>query len=86
VKIRHWSIKEKGGRLTPHSCHFYTLHLELFSLDVLRVLGEQTLETNKEVKYPSVPGPSLAKEVKDSSLTILFSHRLISTVEEGDRA
>jgi hypothetical protein len=27
----------------------------------------------------------LAKEVKDSSLTILFSHKLISIVEEGDR-
>jgi hypothetical protein len=64
---------------------FYTLHLELFNLDVLRVLGEQTLETSKEVKDPSVPGPSLANEVKDSSLTILFSHRLISTME-GDRA
>jgi hypothetical protein len=40
---------------------------------VLRVLSQETLETNKEVKDPSVPGPSLAKEVKDSSLTILFS-------------
>jgi hypothetical protein len=49
---------------------------------VLRVLSKQTLETSKEVKDPSVPGPSLAKEVKDSSLTILFSYRLISTVEE----
>jgi hypothetical protein len=27
------------------------------------------------VKDPFVPGPSLAKEVKDSSLTILFSYR-----------
>jgi hypothetical protein len=42
---------------------------------VLRVLSEQTLEINKEVKDPSVPGPSLAKEVKDSSLTILFNYR-----------
>jgi hypothetical protein len=53
------------------------LHLELLSLDVLRVLGEQTLEINKEVKDSSVPDPSLAKEVKDPSLTILLSYRLI---------
>jgi hypothetical protein len=53
---------------------------------VLRVLSKQTLETSKEVKDPSVPGPSLVKEVKDSSLTILFSYRLISTVEERGRA
>jgi hypothetical protein len=39
----------------------------------LRVLSQETLETSKEVKDPSVPGPSLAKEVKDSSLTILYS-------------
>jgi hypothetical protein len=41
----------------------------------LRVLSEQTLETSKEVKDFSVPGPSLAKEVKDPSLTILSRHR-----------
>jgi hypothetical protein len=57
------------------------LHLELFSLDVLRVLGEQTLEISKEVKDSSVPDPSLAKEVKDPSLTILSSYRLITTRE-----
>jgi hypothetical protein len=63
----------------PHSTFwsFLLLHLELLSLDVLRVLGEQTLEINKEVKDPSVPDPSLAKEVKDPSLTILLSYRLI---------
>jgi len=85
VKIRHWSVKEKGGHLTPHSGHFYTLHLEIFILYVLSDLGEQTLETKKEVKDPSVLGPRLAKEVKYSSLTILFSHKLISIVEGGDR-
>jgi hypothetical protein len=74
--------------MAPHSTllSFYTFHLELFSLYVLRVLGKQTLETSKEVKDPYVPCPSLAKEVKDSSLTILFSHRSISTVKEEDRA
>jgi hypothetical protein len=41
-------------------------------LSVLRVLSEQTLEISKEVKYSSVPDPSLAKVVKDSTLTILF--------------
>jgi hypothetical protein len=53
-----------------------TMHLELLSLDVLRVLGEQTLDISKEVKDPSIPDPSLFKEVKDSSLTILLSYRL----------
>jgi hypothetical protein len=59
----------------PHSSFlsFLTLHLELCSLDVLRVLSKQTLEINKEVKYSSVPDPSLAKVVKYSTLTILFS-------------
>jgi hypothetical protein len=41
----------------------------------LRVLGEQTLEINKGVKDSPVLDPSLAKEVEDPSLTILFSHR-----------
>jgi len=45
---------------------------------VLRVLSKQTLETSKEVKDPSVPGPSLVKEVKDSSLTIL--HHISITI------
>jgi hypothetical protein len=72
----------------PHSIvlSFYTIHLEISSLDVLRVLEEQTLENNKEVKYPYVPGPSLDKEVKDSCLTILFNHMLIYTREELDMA
>jgi hypothetical protein len=60
------------------------LHLELLSLDVLRVLGEQTLEISKEVKDPSVPDPSLAKEVKDPSLTILSSYRLITTRKQEE--
>jgi hypothetical protein len=38
---------------------------------VLRVLNQETVETSKEVKDPSVLGPSLAKEVRDSSLAIL---------------
>jgi hypothetical protein len=81
-------LEYKRKRRPPHSTlfSFYTLHLELFSLDILRVLGEQTLETSKEVKDPFVLGPSLAKEVKDPSLTIISSHMLISTVEEGDMA
>jgi hypothetical protein len=45
---------------------------------VLRVLSQETLEANKEVKYSSVPGPSLAKEVQDPSLTILSIHRYSS--------
>jgi hypothetical protein len=49
------------------------LHLELCSLDVLRVLSQQTLEISKEVKDSSIPDPSLAKVVKDPTLTILFS-------------
>jgi hypothetical protein len=44
---------------------------------VLRVLSEQTLEIN-EVKDSSVPGPRLAKVVKDSTLTILLNFRFIS--------
>jgi hypothetical protein len=55
------------------------------SLSVLRVLSEQTLEINKEVKDSSVPDPSLAKVVKDSTLTILFSSDpfLASFVKRG---
>jgi hypothetical protein len=60
------------------------LNLEFLSLDVLRVLGEQTLEISKEVKDSSVPQPSLAKEVKDPSLTILFSYRLITTGKQEE--
>jgi hypothetical protein len=48
----------------------YCDHLS-YAAYILRVLSQETLETNKEVKDPSVPGPSLAKEVKDSSLTII---------------
>jgi hypothetical protein len=55
------------------------LHLELYSLDVLRVLSKQTLEINKEVKYSSVPDPSLVKVVKYPTLTILLS--FISVLE-----
>jgi hypothetical protein len=46
---------------------------ELCSLNVLKVLSKQTLEIKKEVKYSFVPGPSLAKVVKYSTLTILLS-------------
>jgi hypothetical protein len=41
---------------------------------VLRILSQETLETSNEVKDYSVPGPSLVKEVKDPSLTILLRH------------
>jgi hypothetical protein len=41
------------------------------------VLSEQTLEINKEVKDFFVPDPSLAKVVKDSTLTILHSFRSV---------
>jgi hypothetical protein len=51
-------------------------------LDVLRVLGEQTLEISKGVKDSLVPDPSLAKEVKHPSLTILLSYRLFATVKK----
>jgi hypothetical protein len=47
------------------------------SLSVLRVLSEQTLDISKEVKDSSVPDPSLAKVVKDSTLVILFNSDLL---------
>ena len=53
--------------------HFSLATLSSCSLSVLRVLARQTLGINTEVKDPSFPGPSLAKVVKDSTLTILFS-------------
>jgi hypothetical protein len=50
-------------------------------LGVLRVLIEHTLEISSVVKDSTFPDPSLAKEVKDSSLTILaevlFSSELL---------
>jgi hypothetical protein len=46
-------------------------------LGVLRVLSEQTLDISKEVKDSFVPDPSLAKVVKDSTLTILHSFRSV---------
>jgi hypothetical protein len=42
----------------------YCDHLS-YAAYVLRVLSQETLETNKEVKDPFVPGPSVSKEVKD---------------------
>jgi hypothetical protein len=42
-------------------------------LRVLRVLTKYTLKIKKGVKDSLVPDPSLAKVVKDSTLTILFS-------------
>jgi hypothetical protein len=54
-------------------------------LDVLRVLSEQTLEINKEVKYSFVPDPSLAKVVKYSTLTILHSLDYFATMICGVR-
>jgi hypothetical protein len=54
-------------------------------LSVLRVLTRQTLEISTEVKDPSFPGPSLAKVVKDSTLTILFrsDHSQLLFVKQG---
>jgi hypothetical protein len=79
-------LKYKIKRRVPHSTFwsFLLLHLELLSLDVLRVLGEQTLEISKEVKYSYVPNPRLDKEVKDPSLTILFIYRLITTGQKEE--
>jgi hypothetical protein len=65
--------KRKGGRLTPHSRSFSICKLSSGSLRVLRVLTRQTLEINMEVKDTSFLDLSLAKVVKDSTLTILFS-------------
>jgi hypothetical protein len=45
-------------------------------LEVLRVLIEQTLKISSVVKDPTQPGPSLAIEMKNSSLTIL--HKIYS--------
>jgi hypothetical protein len=47
-------------------------------MGVLRVLTEQTLEISLVVKDSTFPDPSLAKEVKDSSLTILHKFLLSS--------
>jgi hypothetical protein len=71
----------------PHSTFwsFLLLHLELLSLDVLGVLGEQTLEISKGVKDSLVVDPSLAKEVRDPSLTILLSYKLLATVKKKRR-
>jgi hypothetical protein len=54
-------------------------------LSVLRVLTSQTLEISMEVKDPSVPNPSLAKVVKDSTLTIIFKseHSQLSVMKKG---
>jgi len=78
MKIRIWRYKRE--RRGPHSS-FVSFSLSIFelcNLNVLRVLSKQILETNKEVKDSSVPGPSLAKVVKDSTLTILLSFIFIS--------
>jgi hypothetical protein len=65
--------------------HFSIATLSSGSLSVLRVLTRQTLEINTEVKDPSFPGPSLAKVVKYSTLTILSSsnHFQLSTMKKG---
>lgn len=65
--------------------HFSLATLNSGSLSVLRVLTRQTLEISTEVKETSFPGPSLAKVVKDSTLTILFSSDPFSAIicEEG---
>ena len=64
--------------LTPHSCLFsHCDHLSSTAC-VLRVLSQETLQANKEVKDSSVPGPSLAKELQDPSLAILLRHRYSS--------
>jgi hypothetical protein len=65
--------------------HFSFATLSSGSLSVLRVLTRQTLEISTEVKDPSFPGPSLAKVVKDSTLTILSSSNpfQLSFVKKG---
>jgi hypothetical protein len=50
---------------------FSLVSLSSDNLNVLRVLSEQTLEINKEVKDSFVIDPRLVKVVKDSTLTIL---------------
>jgi hypothetical protein len=56
-------------------------------LGVLRVLTEQTLEISSVVKDPTFPDPSLTKEVKDSSLTILHQfYSVTGAVEETGRS
>jgi hypothetical protein len=54
-------------------------------LGVLRVLIEQTLEINSVVKDSTFPDPSLAKEVKDSFLTILVQVLFDSVAVCGGR-
>jgi hypothetical protein len=54
--------------------HFSLATLSFGSLSILRVLTRQTQEISTEVKDPSFTGPSLAKVVKDSTLTTLFSY------------
>jgi hypothetical protein len=54
-------------------------------LRILRFLSKQTLEINKEVKYPYMIDPILVKVVKYSTLTILLNFRSIlgGIVETG---
>jgi hypothetical protein len=54
----------------PTSLFSHCDHLS-YAAYVLRVLSQETLEASKEVKDPSVLGPSLDKEVRYSSLAIL---------------
>ena len=71
----------------PHSSFmlfFYWDHLT-YAAYILRVLSQETLEASKEVKDSSVPGPSLAKEVKDSSLTILLQFSSVSEASWGSK-
>ena len=56
-----------------HSLSFLACIFDLYSLDVLRILSEQTLEINKEVKDSFVPNPSLATVENDSTLIILHN-------------
>jgi hypothetical protein len=53
-------------------------------LGALRVLIEQTLDISLVVKDPTFPDPNLAKEVKDSPLTILVQfYSAIGTTPTG---
>ena len=78
--------KREIGPLFSHDVdyHFdvWLLAREPMHLGVLRVLTKQTLEIISVVKDSTYPNPSLAKEVKDSSLTILLNYRLFVRVEE----
>jgi hypothetical protein len=75
--------REIGASILSLCCLYFDVWLlarEPMHLGVLRVLTEQTLEINSVVKDSTFLDPSLAKEVKDSSLTILHQFRVTSAI------